>query len=239
MLGLGNGLTGGIASAWTPADIGSLLHWYRKGIGQGSDTGDANRNCSVWSDQKGTNRLTSTGDDDNLSPTLNTDGTITFDSASDIMQFESEISLGTFSVYVKISYSDAINGDYLFEKFGSSQDYLQLATEALVKVRINNNGRHDYLIDPVLPEDGTPFNIGFERVEGAGRNVYVYSGVGGDGESQALTGGKDGIEVITELLEIGSIGKPVQTSTWHEIVICNDALSIADRKLLFTYLDSI
>ena len=239
MLGLGVGFykLGGneYPGGWTPGDIEGLIHWYRKGVGQTSREGDANTNCSVWVDQKGSNNLEANGADDAVSPTLNEDGTITFDSAGDIMRFDPPLELGAFAIYVKISYSDAINGDLLFEKLGSGEDYLQLATEAHAKVRINNNGRFDYDIDPVFPEDGTPFNVGFERVNGAGRNVYVYS----EGISQELAGSDDGIEAITELLEIGSIGKPVHTSTWHEIVICNNALSSADRALLNTYLDSI
>ena len=239
MLGLGVGFykLGGneYPGGWTPGNIEGLIHWYRKGVGQTSREGDANTNCSIWADQKGSKNLTADATDDSVSPTLNGDGTITFDSAGDIMRFQIALGLGAFAIYVKISYSDAINGDLLFEKLGSGEDYLQLAGEALAKVRINNNGRHDYVIDPVLPEDGTPFNIGFEREDGAGRNVYVYS----EGISQELAGSDDGIEAITELLEIGSIGKPVHTSTWHEIVICNNALSSADRALLNTYLDSI
>ena len=243
MLGLGVGfykLSGNDYphGRWTPKEIPSLIHWYSKGIGQTSREGDENVNCQVWRDQKGSNHLQADASDDAIAPTLNEDGTITFDAAGDIMQFDSAIGLGTFSVYVRLSYSDAISADYLFEKFNSAQDFFQLSTEAVVKVKINNNGRHDYAIVPVFPEDGTPFNVGLEREDTHATTndiVRVYHG----GTSMTQSGNGDGLEPITELFEIGSIGKPAQTSTWHEIVICSDALSTADRVLLNTYLDSI
>jgi len=236
MLGLGNSLTGGSALGWTPAEIPSLLHWYRKGVGQESDTGTSNTNCDLWTDQKGSNNLEANGGNDDLSPTLNGNGTITFDSSGDIMTFVEELALGTFSIYLKLSYTANIGGDYLMEK--GTSDFFQLATDALVKIKIGGNGRHDYVIDPALPEDGTQFNIGVEREDTGGTTndiVRVYSA----GVSQTQSGGGDGIEVITELFAPQRLGKPTQTSTWHEIVICNDSLSSADRVLLNTYLDSL
>ena len=236
MLGLGNSLMGGTVLGWTPAEIPSLLHWYRKGVGQESDTGDSNTNCDLWTDQKGSNNLTAVGTDDNLSPTLNADGTITFDNSNDIMTLATELALGTFSIYVRLSYSETIAVDYLFEK--GSSDFFQLSNKALIKVKIGGNGRHDYVVNPELPEDETPFNIGVEREDTGGTTndiVRVYSA----GVSQTQSGGGDGIEVITQLYAPSRLGKPTVTSTWHEIVICNDALSSADRALLNTYLDSI
>ena len=152
------------------------------------------------------------------------------------MTLATELALGTFSIYVRLSYAASISGDYLFEK--GTSDFFQLANKALVKIKIASNGRADYVVNPALPQDGTPFNIGVEREDTGGTTndiVRVYSA----GVSQTQSGSGDGIEVITELFAGARLGKPTDTSTWYEIVICNDALSSADRALLNTYLDSI
>ena len=231
MLGLGNSLTGGTVLGWTPAEIPSLIHWYRKGVGQESDSGTSNTNCDLWTDQEGSNNLTANGTDDALAPTLNANGTITFDANTDIMTWGTALSLGKFSIYVRLSYGAALGNDYIMENQADSVNWIQLTSETLVKVRITD--RQDYTMDPVIPENGTPFNLGAERAENG--DIAVFHA----GDGMEKTGIGDGNVPISTLFPLTTIGDPATDSTWYEVVICNDALSSADRALLNTYLDSI
>jgi len=228
MLGLGNSVAGGAVLGWTPADIPSLLHWYRKGVGQESDSGTSNTNCDLWTDQKGSNNLTANGTNDALAPTLNENGSITFDANTDIMTWGAALSLGKFSIYVRLSYGAAIVNDYIMENQADNANWIQLTSETLVKVKITD--RQDYTIDPVIPEDGTPFNLGIERA--ANGDIAVFHA----GDLMEKTGIGDGNVAISTLFALNRLGEPATDSTWYEIVICNDALSTADRALLNTYL---
>lgn len=228
MLGLGNSLMGGTVLGWTPAEIPSLLHWYRFNTGQ---TIDGEGDVTEWADTKGSNNLTASGAA-GASPT-GTAGAVIFDSAGDIMDFDTELSLGTFSIYIRCEF-DAFSNENLIEK--GATDFLKVYSSSTVRTKVDNN-RHDYNLPATIAVD-TKFNIGWEREDTGGSvddvmQIYLNGAVG------TQSGNGDGTQVITDLLLLERLGKPTDTSKWYEVVICNDALSSADRALLNTYLDSI
>ena len=229
MLGLGNGLTGGAALGWTPAELSSLLHWYRFNIGQ-TTGGDTGNEVTEWADQKGSNDLTASGATE-ASPT-GTAGGVVFDSAGDIMTWDTDLALGTFSIYFRAKF-DAFGSENMIEK--GTSDFLKLQTSSTVRLKAANGGteggRHDFTLPATISAD-TKFNMGWERASNDNMNIYL-NGVGSE-----VTNG-DGSQAIAEVLALDRLGKPTHTSTWYEVVICNDALSSADRALLQTYLDSI
>ena len=55
---LGLNIKNNVGGSWTPANISSLLHWYRYDTGI---TKDAEDDITAWNDQKGSNNLTADG----------------------------------------------------------------------------------------------------------------------------------------------------------------------------------
>ena len=230
MLGLGNSLVGGIVLGWTPAELSSLSQWYRFNTGQ---TIDGEGDVTEWADQKGSNDLTAAGGT-NVSPT-GTAGAVVFDSSGDIMTFDSATSLGKFSIYFRAKF-DGFNAENCIET--GSSDFIQIKSATEIRVKVDNGGaeggRHDYTAPATISTD-TKFNLGWER-DGDGTMLIYLNGAAG---AHDATGAGDGTQPIAELLALSRLGKPTETSSWYEVVICNDVLSSSDRALLQTYLDSI
>ena len=232
MLGLGIGFykLGGndYPGGWSPKELGNLLNWYKFDTGQ---TINGEGNVTEWADQEGSNHLAASGDAE-TSPT-GTDGAVVFDSAGDIMDFTDELSLGTFSIYMRCEF-DGFNSENMIEK--GATDFIKLQTSSTVRLKIDNN-RHDYNLPATISND-TKFNLGWER-ENTGDSVDDRVSIFLNGVVGTQSGTGDGTQVITDLLTLERLGKPTQDSKWYEIVICSDALSDADRALLNTYFDSI
>lgn len=238
MLGLGNTIIGGAPpSEWTPADLSSLIHWYK--FDTDMDTfyvaGAGNYVITQWSDQKGTNHLVDTMTPANSSA-YNTahpkqdqsTKELVFDHGGDQLDFTSSLSLGSFSVYMRLE-SDGSHGDFILETDSGDFLKIQAADEARFKV---SGSRHDFAL-PADIVDNTKFNIGYERdVEG---DMMIY--LNGTAGTQDGTG--DGNHDIDNTLDITKIGDPANTLKMTEMIICNDALSTADRALLQTYLSNI
>tara|TARA_R100001015_G_C4609254_1_gene164529 strand:- start:427 stop:1125 length:699 start_codon:yes stop_codon:yes gene_type:complete len=232
MLGLGNGITSGtVSSEWTPAEISSLLHWYKYNTGI---TLDGENDVTVWADQKGSNNLTSVGDPSTQSPTFDsTKNAVHFNATGDILTFGTNLDLGTFSVYVRCEIEE-FDGDFLFEE--TAADFWKIHDESTIRVKINNGARHDISSGVTLEAD-TKFNIGLEREDTPSSDddrltVYVNGG--------ALTWDSgDGTQNISDQFEIKKVGQPATSVRFYEIIICNDALIASDRTNLEAYLAGI
>ena len=245
MLGLSNGLlannilceyTRGNCD-WTPASISSLTHWYRRGVDQLTTTLLGNPHVYEWQDTEGTNDLTTTPAS-NTAPQSVENGALFFDTSGHTMIFDSELSLGKFSIYIKCKF-DAFANEILMEK--GTTDMFQISSSTEVRVKVKNGGaeasRHDYTLPATLAVD-TPFNIGWEREDTAATTddvMRIY--LNGVAATQSGTG--DGTQVITELLSLTTLGVPVHDSVWYEVVICNDSLSADDRADLNTWLNNV
>jgi len=232
MLGLGNSITSGVASSeWTPANISSLLHWYRSTTGI---TLDGENDVTVWADQKGSNTLTSVGNPSTQSPTFDsTKNAVHFNDVNDILTFGTNLDLGTFSIYVRCEMEE-FDGDFLFEE--TAADFWKIHNASTIRVKINNGARHDISSGVTLEAD-TKFNIGLEREDTASSDddrlaVYV------DGSELTWDSG-DGTQNISEQFELKKVGQPATHVRFYQIIICNDALSASDRSNLQTYLASI
>ena len=102
-LGLGLNLSAGYVPSWEPSELSSLLHWYRLGVGQGSDANGA----TAWNDQKGSNNLSGSGGS-GAQPII-TNGAIVFNSNSDHLEFSSALVLGKFSIYIRAEHLSLIH----------------------------------------------------------------------------------------------------------------------------------
>jgi len=232
MLGLGNSITSGVASSeWTPANISSLIHWYKYNTGI---TLDGENDVTVWADQKGSNNLTSVGDPSTQSPTFDsTKNAVHFNATGDILTFGTNLDLGTFSVYARCEMEE-FDGDFLFEE--TAADFWKIHDESTIRVKIDNGTRHDISSGFTLEAD-TKFNIGLEREDTASSDddrLTVYL----DGSGLSWDSG-DGTQTITEQFEIKKVGQPATSVRFYEIILCNDALSASDRSNLQTYLAGI
>ena len=231
MLGLGNSLDGGTPLEWTPAEIPSLIHWYK------NDTGitiDAQDDVTVWADQKGSNNLTATGTSAH-SPTWDaTNKAVHFNASGDIMTLGTALDLGKFSIYARCEMS-SFDGDFLFEE--TADEFWKIHDANNIRVKIAGGSRHDASSGISLSVD-TKYNFGLEREDtGSTTDDQIYVFV--DNSSKSLSGAGGGTQAITDLFEITTIGKPADNVKFYEIIICNDSLSSSDRTELQTYLANI
>ena len=214
--------------AWTPANISSLIHWYRYDTGI---TKDGSNIISEWADQKGSNNLEATGAE-GVSP-LYASGAVHFDAAGDILTFDPALSLGTFSFYCRVESSD-MTSDSLYET--GSTNFFQIKTSSEIRVKIGGGVRHDISSGLSFSND-TKYNIGWEREDtGSTTNDQMFVSV--DGVNKPFDSGS-GTLAITTALTVTTFGKPAVENKFYEIVICNDSLSASDRVKLNTYLNKI
>ena len=223
-LGLNIKTSGG---AWTPANISSLIHWYKYDTGI---TKDGENDITAWNDQKGSNNLTASGVTD-ASP-LYASGAVHFNAAGDILTFGSPLSLGTFSIYCRVESNDVSN-DTLYEK--GSSDFFIIKTSAQIRAKIGGGARHDVHSGVSLSAD-TKYNLGFEREDTGGTtNDQMFVSI--DGVNKPFTA--NGTLAITTAFEVATVGQPAIENKFYEIVICNNSLSASDRVKLNTYLNKI
>ena len=108
MLGLGNSITANqYSSSWNPLKLGSkLVNWYKYNTGITTTTvGDSANQITQWSDQQGSNNLTPTANDNTaVMPKLESDGTVFFNGSGDTLEFNSDLSFGKFSIYIKMNF---------------------------------------------------------------------------------------------------------------------------------------
>jgi hypothetical protein len=226
---LGLNIKNNVGGSWTPANISSLLHWYRFDTGI---TKDAEDDITAWNDQKGSNNLTADGSG-SASPTY-ASGAVLFNATGDILSLGTPLDLGTFSIYIRMETAD-FDGDFLFEETPSEFIKIQSATE--VRFKIAGGSRHDAASGVSLSAD-TKFNIGLERENTADTTddqLFLFI----DNTSKSISGSGSGTQVITDLLEITTFGKPTDNCKFYEIIICNNSLTTSDRSNLNAYLNNI
>ena len=220
-LGLGLNLSAGYVPIWEPSELSTLLHWYKVGVGQ---TSDAN-GVTAWNDQKGSNNLTGTGGAANQ-PVLS-NGAVVFNASDDHLEYDSALTLGKFSFYLRVEHSAP--GDFFTTQVDSGgTDFIKMQTNSEARIKITS--RHDYTLETSLSND-TKYTVGYERDADGAIKVFV------DSQEAALSNG-DGNEAISDLTNFVELGRPAQGLTVYEIVILSDALDATNRALLFEYLSS-
>tara|TARA_R110000796_G_scaffold190945_1_gene307699 strand:- start:66 stop:752 length:687 start_codon:yes stop_codon:yes gene_type:complete len=226
---LGLNIKNNVGGSWTPANISSLTHWYRYDTGI---TKDAEDDITAWNDQKGSNNLTADGSG-SASPTY-ASGAVLFNAPGDLLTFGTYLDLGTFSIYIRMEASD-FDGDFIFEE--TANEFMKIQSSTEVRLKIDGSGRHDAASGISLSAD-TKFNIGFERENTADTTddqLFLFI----DNASKSIGGSGGGTQVITELLEISTFGKPANNCKFYEIIICNNSLTTSDRSNLNAYLNNI
>ena len=238
MLGLGVGfykLAGNdYPGGWNPLELGDkLANWYQFNTGISTTTvGESTNQVTRWSDQKGDNSLTPTANDDAaVMPRLESDGTVFFNGAGDTLEFNSDLSFGKFSIYMKVNWKsdDTIaTTEDLFEH-ASSGDFLKLAGPTGARIKIGT--RHDFTVNEMV--EGTPFVIGFERAADGGLAIYKdnVAGTAADGDSLNVA--------ISTTIDLDRLGKPTNNSYWYEIVVCDDIITASERNELYAYLSNV
>ena len=218
---------------WNPLLLeDKLANWYQFNTGISTTTvGESTNQITRWSDQKGDNSLTPTATDNTaVMPKLESDGTVFFNGSGDTLEFNSDLSFGKFSIYIKMNFKSdsAVSNDDLFEH-ASSGDFLKLANPTQARIKIGT--RHDFTIGEII--EGTPFVLGFERAADGSLAVYKdnVAGTAADGDSLNVA--------ISTTIDLDRIGKPVNNSYWSEIVICNDIITASERDNLYAYLSNV
>ena len=223
-LGLNLQTSGG---AWTPANISSLIHWYKYDTGI---TVDGESDITVWADQKGSNNLEASGVA--AESPLYASGAVHFNALGDILTFESALSLGTYSIYCRVESNDMTN-DTLYET--GSTNFFIVKDANTIRVKIGGGVRHDVTSGLGFSND-TKYNIGYEREDtGSTTNDQMFVSV--DGVNKPFSA--NGTLAITTPLVVTTIGQPAVENKFYEIVICNDSLSASDKVKLNTYLNKI
>jgi hypothetical protein len=215
---------------WSPRRLPGLLHWFRfRTAIKAQDDG----NVTLWRDDAGGLEATADGAANN-SPDLQSDGTIQFNHASNVLQFKSggsstNIVLGEFAMYWKLNWlgSDTIGAEDLIESDGNN--FFKLTSPTTARYKISGT-RHDFTFEEI--REGTPFVVGAERNSEGGISVHV------DNASAEADEG-EGAQTTGDTITLSQFGKPTSTSYWYEVVICNQALSTANRNLLYEYLSNI
>jgi len=246
MLGLGNSLVSSTVLGWTPAEIPSLLHWYKNGTDISTFTQTATSSnvlVTQWSDQKGTNHLLdqstpSDNAEDGRGASYNqstpkTDGSsIVWDHSADALLFATSVALGKLAIYVRVSTTNTAWNDVVAE--GDSNNFIKIHNATEIRFKFPTSGRQDFT-PPVTLGSGTNYNIGWERNAGGDLFVFVDNAAGSLKSGGSGTGNVD----IANALTVTQVGDPLAAQTMHELIICSDTLSSSDRNNLQTYLAAI
>jgi len=240
-LALSNNIKSRVNADWTPEKLSSLLHWYKcdTGISTYAHSTSGNRIVTEWQDQKGTNHLIDTATPADTAgyntahPRYDTSTKeVVFDHGGDQLDLTEHLSLGTFAIFVRIEFDDTTFGDFLFED-EAGNNFLKVQTATELRVKISGN-RHDFAIDGELEQD-TRYVIGYQREDTAlTADDIISCYVNNTAVTQSGSG--DGTQAITDTLDLEKVGDPSNQTRIKEIVICNNALSGADRTSLFNYL---
>jgi len=228
MLGLGNSVanSSSVLAFWTPLDISGLIHWYKYNTAITTVVDDFGAvNVVKWEDQKGDNSAETSGIP-SVSP-LYSSGAVKFNSADDVLTFDSSLELGEFSIYFRVESSD-LSGDILVG--GSSDHFLKINSSSEIRLKIGSGNRSDWTMSS--PGTDTPFTLGAERDSGGAMICYL----NGSDVGAASSGGE--VDVSTSL-DLTHMGDPAVTVTVYEALIFNEQLSSLDRSNLHTYLSNI
>ena len=138
MLGLGNSITKHYG--WSPRGLGTkFIHWYKFNTGiTTKSVSDTPGFVSAWADQIGTNHLAPVADDDaSEMPFLESDGTLFFQQNTDSLVFNSALSLGTFSIYVKHNMKEGqtVSSEVLMEGAADSIKLNKMAKNTSKKIK--------------------------------------------------------------------------------------------------------
>ena len=218
MLGLGNSLTGGIVTeeAWAPSNISSLIHWYKYDTGITQDGGG---DITAWADQEGSNNLESSADHPEYDS-----GAVKFAESADTLDWNSALSLGTFSFYMRFESSD-VTADWIVK--GGTIDWIKIHDSTDIRIKIGS--RRDFALSGMSAD--TKVNLGVDRASDGTIGVFVDN-------SAMVADASDNIATSTTF-DITKVGSPLVTIKIYEILVFNDVLSSEDKGLLNTYLNAI
>ena len=241
MLGLGVGFykLGGndYPGGWDPSNLGSkMIVWYQFDTGITHTTvGESDRQITRWADQSGNSNHGIPGSVEDVAemPKYDTDGTVLFNSNTDSLVFSSALSLGKMAIYWKANWSNTISADVPFE--GNSDNFIKVNAPTDLRVKADGQTREDATINEITDDGSTTVILGVERDGEGGWHAYKDNSAG----SWSTAGAKDGNTPISNTLDLTQIGDGTATSNWHEVVICNDALTSTERSELYTWLQNV
>ena len=241
MLGLGVGfykLAGNdYPGGWDPSNLGNKLQvWLQFNTGISTSTvGESTNQITRWTDQsgRGYHVAPASAEDVNEMPKLDTDNTVLFNSNTDSLIFSSALSLGTFAIYWKANWANAISNDVPFE--GNSNNFIKLASSTEIRFKADGQTREDATIGEIVDDGTTPVILGMERASNGDLAAYKDNTEG----TFSTSSPKDGNTPVANTLDLTQIGDGTASSNWYEVVICNDVLSTSERNELYNYLVSV
>ena len=174
---------------------------------------------------KGSNNLT--GADGAANQPVLSSGAVVFNSSDDHLEYDSALTLGKFSFYLRVEHASP--GNFFSTQVDSGgTDFIKMQTNSEARIKITS--RHDYTLETSLSND-TKYTVGYERDADGAIKVFVNS-------QEATLANGDGNEAISDLTNFVELGRPANGLTVYEIVILSDALDATNRALLFEYLSS-
>lgn len=230
MLGLGNSLTSTYPGGWSPTDLGSkLIHWYRFNTGITTTTVSSTDGLiTQWADQKGSNNMApEVTNNGAVMPILDSDGSVKFSGADDVLVFGTDLSLGKFAIYGRFKSSN-FNDRFLQKSDGN--EFLKFQSTTQFKVQPGGSRKDMTISGDAGLANNTKFTAGFER--DADGDIFAFA----NGFASS-TDANEAISNTTDVQEISS-DSPGELHV-YEFVVCNDSLTAAERLELNAYLDAI
>ena len=133
MLGLGNGLTGGVVTeeaAWAVTDLGDLAYWFKYNTNLTLGSGDE---LAAWDSDYGSETLTTAA-----GKVLKNSGDLNFDNNNGRMALDATWNPGTFSAYLVLRVTNAtVSNEEIMN--GGNTDFFRLSNSTTVRIKIGNS----------------------------------------------------------------------------------------------------
>lgn len=223
MLGISAGLSNvksmKASAAWDVTKISGLFAWFKYNTGQTARTGDE---MLRWGDEYGNEALTI--DDGKV---LINGGDVNFHTNNGRMKLESLWDPGSFSFYfvAKISTEEDVSNEEIYHS--DSSNFFRINNANQVRVRIGDTTNNDIALPGHELENNTYFVIG---IEWDGSTISIYQ----DTDYATPTTATDN-DTFAGISKIGKRGNSFEGHI-REMVMIDDVLNTADRKLLMEHL---
>lgn len=224
MLGLGNGLTGGVVTeeaAWAVTDLGDLAYWFKYNTNLTLGSGDE---LATWDSDYGSETLTTAA-----GKVLKNSGDLNFDNNNGRMALDATWNPGTFSAYLVLRVTNAtVSNEEIMN--GGNTDFFRLSNSTTVRIKIGNSTSNNI----TLPGDEITQNTWFVfGIEWDGATISVFQDT-----DYASPGTATDTDTFAGLASLGLRGNPFDGQI-REVVLIDDVLSVSDRAELMTHLISV
>tara|TARA_R100000278_G_scaffold93622_1_gene71460 strand:- start:246 stop:941 length:696 start_codon:yes stop_codon:yes gene_type:complete len=219
MLGLSNSITSGSPSysAFSITSISNLEVWLKFNTGQGAITGGIQ-----WQDQSGNaNDAAQTADVQEGS--FSGGAFVTDAGANDNLDFDSQIDLARYHVFVVLNLSEQTNEGVL-SSTDSSTSFMRLGQGSTTKFRLRHNTSSNQ-VDITLSEAFGTSKAIFEVKRDGSNNVVIAKNGSSIGDASSAAG-------TFELNQISAHSNGLSSAEIHEVVVFSNNLPDSDSTLV-------